>query len=180
MSSPVVLIDGPSGAGKSTLADGVVAAWPGRRTPVLVRMDDIYPGWNGLDAASDHIVHELLAPLRTTGAGRWRRHDWERAEPAEWHPVGGGGPLVIEGCGSLSRGSASLADLRVWLTADDSVRKRRALARDNGSFDAYWDLWQAEFEVFTDRESPMLLADLVLDATAESPRRGLPVRGARA
>ena len=53
--NPVVLIDGPSGAGKSTLADALVAHWPRPNTPQLVRMDDIYPGWDGLDAAIDHL-----------------------------------------------------------------------------------------------------------------------------
>ena len=162
--TPIVLIDGPSGAGKSTLADRLVAAWPAATPPALVRMDDIYPGWDGLDAASELLVTELLMPLRATGCGRWQRYDWPTREPAEWHPVAA--PLVIEGCGSISRAAAPLADLRVWLTADDSARKRRALIRDKGGFDAHWDAWQASFDAFVARENPVALADLVVNADA--------------
>jgi len=69
--APVVLIDGPAGAGKSTLADGLARNWPGAIPPTLVRMDDIYPGWEGLAAGSEFLHADLLAPLRAapgTGA----------------------------------------------------------------------------------------------------------------
>jgi len=163
--NPVVLIDGPSGAGKSTLADALVAGWPGGAVPELVRLDDLYPGWEGLVAASRAVATELLAPLRHTGTGRWRRWNWAAGRPAEWHEVRADRPLVIEGCGALSRASAPLADLRVWLSADDAVRKRRALVRDRGAFDAHWDMWDEQFTRFVRTQHPLALADLVLDAT---------------
>ena len=165
--APVVLIDGPSGAGKSTFADAVVASWPDASMR-LVRMDDLYPGWDGLAAASAAVHAELLGPLRATGIGRWRRWDWTASQPAEWHEVTAGRPLVVEGCGSLSRRSAPLADLRVWLTAADGVRKRRALARDAGGFDAHWDGWERQWQQLVRRESPQLLADVVFDTTSRS------------
>lgn len=164
-----MLIDGPSGAGKSTFADAVVAAWP-EPAPRLVRMDDLYPGWNGLEAASAEVADQLLEPLLTTGTGRWRRWDWASSEPAEWHEVVVGHPLIIEGCGCLTRRTAPLADLRIWLTAADDVRKRRALARDAGGFDAHWDGWQAQWELFVHRETPEALADVVIDTTTPSRR----------
>lgn len=170
--TPIVLIDGPSGAGKSTLADRLIDAWSGATRPTLVRMDDIYPGWDGLDAGSEQVVTELLGPLRRIGRGRWQRYDWATRAPAEWHPVDDTAPIVIEGCGSISRASAPLADLRVWITADDVVRKRRALRRDHGGFDAHWDAWQASFDAFVAREAPVGLADLVLDATPRFPPVG--------
>jgi uridine kinase len=162
--APVVLIDGPSGAGKSTFADAVVREWPDASVR-LVRMDDLYQGWNGLRAASDRVQEDLLAPLHAGGTGRWRRWDWVAARPAEWHEVGAGHPLIVEGCGCLTRRTAPLADLRVWLTAADDVRKHRALTRDAGSFDAHWDGWQRQWLDFVARESPDLLADLVIDTT---------------
>lgn len=158
----VVLIDGPSGAGKSTFARSLVEDWPGRVRPELVRMDDIYPGWSGLDAASIHLVDSVLRPRAAERTARWQRHDWADDRGAEWHTVPADRPLVVEGCGSLSREAASLADLRIWLDAPAEVRKRRALARDAGAFDAHWDMWSAQVDAFIRREEPQRLADVVI------------------
>lgn len=153
-----VLLDGPSGAGKSTLADALVGAWPGAVS--LVRMDNIYPGWGGLAAGSVHVHDSLLEPRRRGATSRWRRHDWESDGPAEWHTVPGDRSLILEGCGVLSRRNAPLATLRIWLDADDEVRKDRALARDRGGFDAHWDDWQRQFARFLAEEEPTEAADL--------------------
>ncbi len=163
--APVVLIDGPAGAGKSTLADQVMLRWPTPDAPVLVRMDDLYPGWGGLDAGSRNLAAELLAPRREHGAGRWQRYNWSVGALDDWTGVDAARPLVVEGCGTLSRENAALGDLRIWLTADDALRKSRALARDQGGFDDHWDHWQQQFEAFVGRESPADQADLVLDVT---------------
>jgi uridine kinase len=157
----VILLDGPSGAGKSTLADALVAAWAGPVEPVLVRMDDIYPGWGGLAAAGEHVHDQLLEPRRRGGRARWQRHDWARDAPAEWHSVPNTVPVLIEGCGVLTRKNAALASLTVWLDADDAIRKQRALARDAGAFDAHWDEWDVQFVRFVERERPLSSAELV-------------------
>jgi uridine kinase len=161
-SSPVetVLLDGPSGAGKSTLADALVAAWAGAVS--IVRMDAIYPGWDGLAAASRHVHDFLLEPRRRGVQSRWQRYDWVADRPAEWQTVPGDRSLVLEGCGALSRLNAPLATMRIWLDADDDVRKQRALARDNGGFDAHWDGWQRQFSEFLADESPREAADIRL------------------
>jgi len=164
--TPVVLIDGPSGAGKSSLADLLMADWTAPGRPRLVRMDDLYPGWDGLDAGSVAVGRDLLEPLRATGAGTWERWDWAHDRPAARESVDGPDPLIVEGCGTLSRRNAALADLTVWLRADDDLRKRRALARDGATFAAQWDRWQAEFDRFVEREDPVASAALVLDVTA--------------
>jgi uridine kinase len=158
----VVLIDGPSGAGKSTFATQLVAHWPGAERAVLVRMDDIYPGWSGLDAASAHVHEHLLRPRASGAAGRWRRHDWVADRGAEWHIVSPDVTLVVEGCGALSRDTAPLADLRFWIDAPVEVRKRRALERDDGAFDAHWDMWADQVADFERREDPRSLADVVI------------------
>jgi uridine kinase len=161
----VVLIDGPAGAGKSTLADVIVARCPGRLQPTLVRMDDLYPGWGGLAEGSVNLGTELLAPRRAGAPARWQRFNWTIGRLDEWTVVDGSVTLVVEGCGTLSRANAPLADLRIWLTADDRVRKDRALRRDNGGFDAHWDHWQAQFDDYLAGETPIEQADVVLDVT---------------
>lgn len=158
----VLLIDGPSGAGKSSLADVLHTAWPGSQ---LVRLDDIYPGWTGLDYASEYIVDRVLLPRSRGEQGWWQRYDWARGEPSDWHEVDQNRALIIEGCGALSRKSAPHADSRIWLSADFELRKRRALARDAGGFEPFWELWQQQFEAFVDRERPRELADVILNVT---------------
>ena len=176
--TPIILIDGPSGAGKSSLADRLLAVWPAAGRPRLVRMDDLYPGWDGLDAGSEAVGRDLLEPLRASGTGSWQRWNWTEHRPAGRSVVSGHDPLVVEGCGSLSRCNAALADLTVWLQADDALRKERAIARDGAAFAAEWDRWQEQFERFVAREHPLALATLVLDVTAVDlvdPSRGTTV-----
>ncbi|MCI0155297.1 ATP-binding protein [Leifsonia shinshuensis] len=178
--TPVVLIDGPSGAGKSSLAGLLLSRWPSagpqRLAPArIVRMDDLYPGWDGLDAASSALHTELLEPLATSGRGRWRRWDWAAARPAEWHELTGTAPVLVEGCGTLAGANTRWAHLAIWLDADDRLRKERALYRDGATFASHWDQWQSEFERYLVRENPRANADLVLDVTdwpiASAPRR---------
>lgn len=164
--APIVLIDGPAGAGKSTLADELVRRWPGSVQPTLVRMDNIYPGWVGLAAGSRSVTTDLLEPLMSGRPAGWRRYDWAMEVPAEWHRVDPSHPLIVEGCGTMSAVNTRLADLCVWVDADDAIRKTRALARDRGGFDPFWDMWQEQFDAFVACEKPASRADLILDGTA--------------
>jgi uridine kinase len=161
----VILLDGPSGAGKSTLADSIVAGWPGGDRPQLVRLDDIYPGWGGLRAAGEHVRRHILEPLVSGRAARWQRFDWLSDVPGEWNDVDPSRPVVIEGCGALTRANAALADVRIWLDAPDELRKHRALSRDGESYAPHWDEWQAQWEEFIEREDPVSSADLMLDGS---------------
>lgn len=161
---PVVLIDGPSGAGKSTLADALQRTWPGALTPTLVRLDDIYPGWHGLDAAIAHLRTRLLEPRSRGLPAAWQRFDWARGQPAEWTSVAPDRALIVEGCGALCAGTESLGDVRVWLGADDVLRKNRALARDGELFRAHWGQWQSDWAAYCQREAPERRATIRLSA----------------
>jgi uridine kinase len=158
----VVLIDGPSGSGKSSLADALVAAWPGTAQPSLVRLDDIYPGWNGLNAAASQLTDRVLRPRSEGRPAAWRRWDWVADQPAEWHAVDPGRPLIVEGCGTLARANAGISDLRIWIAADEAVRKRRALTRDGAVFAEHWSQWQDEWEAYCGRETPERWASIRL------------------
>jgi uridine kinase len=151
---PRILIDGRSGSGKTELATALVAGWPGAQ---LVRLDDMYPGWDGLDAASA-LVHTTLLP-----ALRWQRWDWAADKPAEWHTLDANRPIVVEGCGALTAASRKLATLALWVELDTPTRKSRALARDGDVYTAEWDRWAAQEERFLARENPRALADAVVD-----------------
>lgn len=149
----VVLVDGRSGTGKTTLG-GTLAIELGAQ---LVHLDDVYPGWDGLLAASTAVVEDVLG----TPSG-YRQWDWERSEPAAWVSLDPDEPLVVEGCGALSRASASLATLRIWMSADDAERKRRAIDRDGAVFAEQWDRWAAQEDAFIAEQDPASLADVVL------------------
>lgn len=149
----VVLVDGRSGTGKTTLG-GALAAELGAQ---LVHLDDVYPGWDGLLAASTAVVDDVLG-----APSGYRQWDWERSEPAAWVSLDPAAPLVVEGCGALSRASAPLGTLRIWMSADDAERKRRAIDRDGAVFAAQWDRWAAQEDIFLATEDPASLADVVL------------------
>ncbi|WP_207457201.1 nucleoside/nucleotide kinase family protein [Herbiconiux sp. SYSU D00978] len=156
---PVVLIDGRSGSGKSTLAAAVAAALDAD----LVRLDDLYPGWDGLEAGSRAVWEDLLPH------GRWRPWDWHAARHMPERRIDPARPLVVEGCGALSRSARSLATLGVWIELDAAERHRRAIARDGESYEREWDRWAAQEDAFYARERSDLLADVVVDG------RDLPV-----
>jgi hypothetical protein len=157
-SAATVLIDGRSGSGKSTLAARLRDQWSGSE---LIRMDDVYPGWNGLHWATEHVRSSLLQPRAEGGVGRWRSWSWPRRRPGVWHDVAPGGRLVVEGVGVLTSASRALADLAVWVDADDADRKVRALSRRTDDYEAHWDQWAAQEDEFLRVHAPRRHADLV-------------------
>ena len=150
-----ILIDGRSGSGKTELAQSIVETWPGAQ---LVRLDDIYPGWDGLAAASAAVPAILLDQ-------RWLAWDWETGMPGGSHALDPARPVVIEGVGALSRASRQLADAALWVELDAATRKRRALDRE-GAYAAFWDRWAAQEDAFIAREQPQLLADAIIDGSS--------------
>ncbi|QTX04519.1 ATP-binding protein [Agromyces archimandritae] len=143
--APLVLIDGPSGSGKSTLAGLLTAGSAARpnRTEA-VRLDDVYPGWGGLEAAGRMLARTLIGPLAAGRPGRVPLWDWAAGRPGAVRIVRPGGALVIEGCGAFAAGDGVPA-VRVWIHAPDAARRREALARDGGAFDAHWDDWDRQW-----------------------------------
>ena len=151
-----MLVDGRSGSGKTELARAMVEQKPELQ---LVRMDDLYPGWGGLEAGSQHVHDHLIA----ASVRRWQRWDWSDDTPAEWHVLDQNRPILIEGCGALSRANRALAAYTVWVELDAETRKARALARDGETYAPHWDDWAAQEDAFIARENPHELADTIID-----------------
>lgn len=169
-----VLLDGPSGSGKSTFALALLAELQrASRAPeaALVRMDDVYPGWTGLDRSVVIAADRIVRPHALGLDARWQAWNWAAGTTA--------GPrsvrvplLVLEGCGAAGERSRRSADLTVWIEADEVQRKRRALARDGELFEPHWDSWDEQFRRYCVRERPREGADLILDTSdpEDTPR----------
>lgn len=170
-----VLIDGRSGSGKSVLASSLAESWPGS---VVVRLDDIYPGWDGLAWATEHLRTALLEPRAAGRAGRWRSWDWAAERPGAWHTVEPGQRLIVEGAGALTAATRALADLGIWVDAEDAVRKERALGRDGELYRPHWDRWAAQEDDFITRYQPRAHADLIAVPTSDGFSL-LPTEGTR-
>lgn len=166
--SPVILIDGKAGAGKSSFAlelrNQIFRS--SDAAPVLVLMDDLYPGWDGLRAGSNYLNQNILQGLRAGQTARWQLWDWEqgcrgrKSEPGNgWREFAGGNLLIVEGCGAISRTSRDLSNLAIWIEAPAAERKARWHERDAGKFDEYWGIWQAQEDEFHQTESSKDLAD---------------------
>ena len=155
-SGRLVCIDGPAGSGKSTLARQVAEL---TGAPV-VRMDDLYPGWEGL-LDVDLEVQGLLLPLSAGQPGSYRRFDWAADQYAETHVVEPAPLLVLEGVGAGNRAWRHLVTTLVWVEADDALRLARGLARDGEDQRAHWQLWMRDEARLFAQEGTRAAADLV-------------------
>jgi uridine kinase len=135
-------IDGPSGAGKSTLASQLADRLGEAH---ILRMDQIYPGWDGLEAGVTILAETVLPDLSRGRTATYPRWDWLHnrsltspgsVTPAEY--------LIIEGAGSCARRCAPHLMLQVWVDAPESVRYERAMARDCSTYQPHWERWAAQ------------------------------------
>jgi uridine kinase len=158
----LVCVDGPAGSGKTTLATSVSAAVPGGGgDAAVVHMDDLYPGWDGLDAVSDAVMG-VLAPLADGRPGHYRRWDWHASCHAEEHVVEPAPVLVLEGVASGNLAWARWCTALVWVESDADTRLARGLARDGEALRDRWVRWMAQEQVVFARERTRERADLVV------------------
>lgn len=167
----ICLIDGRAGSGKSLFAKELSECFfaSERQAARVIHMDDLYPGWEGLQAGARYLNEFILSPLSRGKTAYWQVWDWEKGvrgaddEPGNGRrEFSGETPLIIEGCGSLSRLSSEHADIRIWIEADMDVRRKRFSERDDGRFDEFFGIWAAQEDEFYQAESSPSLADLTI------------------
>ncbi|MFC3990839.1 nucleoside/nucleotide kinase family protein [Actinoplanes siamensis] len=153
----MLAVEGRSGSGKTTLARAVAE----RLDAPLIHMDDLYPGWDGLDQGVHNLREWVLEPLARGRAARWRRWDWAAHGYAEEHPVPDADWLVVEGVGAGAGVLRPYLSGVVWLQSPAAVRKRRALARDGEAYAPHWRRWAAQEDAFYARGD--VAADLIVE-----------------
>ena len=170
--TPIILIDGRAASGKSSLAAQLknVLFKELEQAPRLIHMDDLYQGWEGLQLGSFYLNQQILQPLSAGKPAHWQLWDWQKGERGRadepgngWREFSGGTPLIVEGCGAISRVSSELADFRVWIEAPKEIRHARWLERDGEKFNDFWHIWAAQEDEFYQQEKSQQLADLVIE-----------------
>ncbi|WP_432533352.1 nucleoside/nucleotide kinase family protein [Kineococcus arenarius] len=170
----VVAVDGRSGSGKTHLAELL-----GARTgaPVL-HLDELYPGWDGLEAGVRLLEREVLVPLREGRAASPPRWDWAAGRRGPRVPVPVAPVLVVEGVGAGC--TRVRPQLLVWVGAGERVRRQRALQRDGEVFAPHWHRWAAQERALFARCDARAAADVVLSSDPPAaPPGGSAATGVR-
>lgn len=129
----------------------------------IVALDTIYPGWDGLRAGADAALEHLLVPHSVGEFGRWRTWDWAEGRPAGRIEIDPTRPVLVEGAGILTRSSAALAQVAVWVEAPDAQRRARALARDGDTYVPHWDRWATQEEQHIAKNDPRRCASFIVE-----------------
>jgi len=158
----VIAIDGPSGAGKTDFTAALAGQLPSAQ---VLHMDDLYPGWDGLEQAVADLHDRVLAPLARGEPAAYRRWSWVRGRYAGWHDVAATDLLIVEGVGAGAGPGADLESGLIWLEADREVRLRRAIDRDGELYRPHWQRWAAREEALFALDRTRSRAAVILDTT---------------
>lgn len=162
----VIGIDGYAGSGKTTLADRFAAALPDAG---ILHVDDLVPGWDGLDQVGARLVPQVLEPLSQGRAGRYESYDWVADAPGPWREVPVQRFVIVEGVGCGTRAATAHLALLLFVEAPLVLRHARGIARDGELFRPHWKRWAAQETRLFAREGTRDLADLVIDGSLPIP-----------
>lgn len=174
-STTVVAIDGPSGSGKTTFAEQLrVGLGAIGRPSTVVHLDDLCPGWDGLDEVVPRTVEWILQPLAGGRTPRYRPYDWNAGGDAEWREVAippcRNPILILEGVGAGSQACAPYLAILVWVDAPAALRMVRGIDRDGEDYRPHWERWAQQEKVMFARENTFARADVTIDGTSPDAR----------
>jgi uridine kinase len=160
----LICVDGPAGSGKTTVAQEIARL---AEAPII-RLDDLYPGWDGLFVV-DAVVLDLLRSLAEGRPGHYRRYDWITHEHQEARQVDPAPLLVLDGVGAGNRSWRDLITTLVWVEAPRAERLERAVARDGEHERDHLVGWMRDEDLLYAEQGTREAADLVIDTGAALP-----------
>ncbi len=167
----LIAVDGRSGAGKTTLALELAALLREHHSVAVFHLEDIYPGWDGLDDGVARYVHHVLEPLRTGRPATWSAWDWERGEDGDRRTTAAAEIVLLEGVGAAAALARPLLDAVIWVDADPQTRRRTAIERDGDAYAPFWQRWADQEDRWLAGDDPAAAADVVVQghSGASSP-----------
>ena len=163
-------VDGFSGAGKTSLALELAAALRVHRSVAVFHLEDVYPGWDGLEDGMEYYRREVLVPLAAGQPANWQAWDWKAGRYDLWRKTEPAEIVIFEGVGAGHLAARSLLDAVVWVQAPAELRKERALARDGETYAPHWDRWAAQEAAWAAADPVAGAADVLLSSgRAEFP-----------
>ncbi|WP_235830500.1 aminodeoxychorismate synthase component I [Arthrobacter cheniae] len=168
----LIAVDGRSGAGKTTLALELAALLREHHSVTVFHLEDIYPGWDGLDDGIARYVERVLLPLRSGRPARWNAWDWEEGRDGPERTTATAEIVLLEGVGSAAAAARVHLDAVIWVEADAEVRHRTAIGRDGETYAPFWQRWADQESRWLAGDDPREAADVVVQGhlNAPSPR----------
>ena len=155
----VIALDGPSGSGKTSLANGLAEATDAD----VLHLDDVYPGWHGLEATPPLVRAGVLDRIAADEIGEVSRWDWEADRSGPVLRVPPTPLLILDGVGSGASTIRPYLSLLLWVEAPLAVRRHRALTRDGGVYEPFWEVWAEQERRHFAVEQTRIHADVIVD-----------------
>ncbi|THJ68485.1 aminodeoxychorismate synthase component I [Arthrobacter echini] len=177
--SPLLIaVDGRSGAGKTSLTLELAALLREHHSVTVFHLEDIYPGWDGLDGGIARYVQHVLGPLRAGQHATWAAWDWDRDADGEQRTTTTAEIVLLEGVGAAAALARPLLDAVIWIEADAQVRRRTAIERDGDTYAPFWRRWADQEDRWLAGDDPAAAADVVVQGhtdalTPQAVRRAL-------
>jgi para-aminobenzoate synthetase len=95
-------------------------------------------------AGIDRYVATVLEPLSRGEAATWTSWDWENHYDGGSRVTLPAEIVIVEGVGAAAAAARPLLSAVIWADSPDDIRRTRALHRDGGTYEPYWDQWAAQ------------------------------------
>lgn len=156
----VILVDGQSGVGKTSLS----ALMAEKLGATFLHLDDVYPGWGGLEAGRNAVIDGVLRNLVNGRPGRVTGWDWEKSAPGGDITVTPADVIIVDGCGISTPTSREMANVVIWVDCADSERRERLRRRDGETFAAHQDEWDAQVSRHIGENDPIGTATVTVNS----------------